>query len=73
MNKTTTPQDLIFYAYNETDLKNSDRIQRSIDGDPLVQQDFNEIIEALNTLEKGKLSPAESTIAKILDYSRSTV
>ncbi len=68
MNKTTT-RDLLYYAYNESDLKDSDRIQRGIDGDPLVQNEFNEIIETLSVLEAAKVQPGEATLKKILDFS----
>ena len=47
MNKTSTQKELLRYAYNETDLSDSDRIQKSIDGDPLVQQDYNEIHDVM--------------------------
>lgn len=70
MNKTTTKEDLILYAFNETDLKDSDRVQRSIDGDPLIQQDFNEIVESMNILEKGKVQPSDETIQKILSFAK---
>jgi hypothetical protein len=70
MNITTTPKDLLLYAYNETDLKDSDRIQRSIDGDPLVQEEFNEITSALSLLEGSSVKPADSTIRKILDFAK---
>ena len=70
MNKTTTKQDLIIYAYNESDLKDSDRIQRSIDGDPLVQEDFKEIVETMNILEGGKVQPSDETISRILSLSK---
>jgi hypothetical protein len=66
MNKTSTQSDLIKYAYNETDLQDSDRIQRSIDGDPLVQQDYNEIHDVLKTLDAGKLNPSEETLKAII-------
>jgi hypothetical protein len=71
MNKTTTKQDLILYAYNESDLKNSDRIQRGIDGDPLVQDEFNEIIDALSSLDSGKVQPSEATLKKIMAFAKS--
>jgi len=70
MNKTITKEDLIFYAYNESDLKDSDRVQRSIDGDPLIQQDFNEIVETMGVLDEGKLNPSDSTILKILNFAK---
>ncbi len=68
MNKTTT-RDLLYYAYNESDLKDSDRIQRGIDGDPLVQNEFNEILETLSVLEASKVQPSKATLKKILDFS----
>jgi hypothetical protein len=70
MNKTTTKQDLILYAYNESDLKDSDRIQRGIDGDPIIQGDFNEIVETMNALDGGKVQPADDTIRKILKLAK---
>jgi hypothetical protein len=70
MNKTTTKEDLILYAYNESDLKDSDRVQRTIDGDPLIQQDFNEIVETMGALDDGKVSPSDSTIQKILNFAK---
>lgn len=70
MNKTTTKEDLILYAFNESDLKDSDRVQRSIDGDPVIQQDFNEIVETMNILDKGKVQPSDDTIQKILNFAK---
>ena len=70
MNKTTTKEDLILYAYNESDLKDSDRVQRTIDGDPLIQQDFNEVIETMNFLDKGKVQPSDETIQKVLSIAK---
>ena len=70
MNKTTT-RDLLFYAYNETDLKDADRIQRSIDGDPLVQNEYNELLSTLSLLDHGPLKPRESTLRKIHEFAQS--
>jgi len=70
MNKTTTKEDLILYAYNESDLKDSDRVQRSIDGDPIIKQDFGEIVETMNMLDEGKVQPSESTIQNILNFAK---
>jgi len=69
MNKTST-QDLIQYAYNDTNLPDSDRIQRSIDGDPLVQQDYNEIHDVLKTLDEGKVSPSQKSLDAIMKKAR---
>ena len=72
MEKTSTQHDLIRYAYNETNMKDADRIQRAIDGDPLLQEDFNEINDVLNTLDKGKVQPSDETVKKILDFARNS-
>jgi len=70
MIKTSTSQDLLRYAYNETDMLDADRIQRSIDGDPLTQDEFNEIVSVLVELDKGKVQPSDETINKILAFAK---
>jgi hypothetical protein len=70
MNKTSTQKDLLRYAYNETNLPDSDRIQRSIDGDPLVQQDYSEIHDALKALDEGEVSPSEKSVKAILKKAK---
>jgi hypothetical protein len=70
MNKTSTQKDLLRYAYNETDLPDSDRIQRAIDGDPLVQQDYNEIHDVIKTLDEGKVSPSEKSLKAIMKKAK---
>ena len=72
MEKTSTKHDLIRYSYNETDMKDADRIQRAIDGDPLTQEDFNEINSVLNMLDKGKVQPSDEVVKKIMDFARSS-
>ena len=70
MDKTSTHSDLLKYAYNETNLPESDRIQRAIDGDPLVKQDYDEIHDVLKTLDEGKVSPSEESIKAILKKAK---
>ncbi len=70
MNKTTTQRDLLLYASNESDLLDSDQVQRSIDGDPMVQQDFNEIISAMSSLDHWLLEPSEKSIEAILAFAK---
>ena len=70
MNKTTTQKDLLLYAYNESGISDSDRIQRSIDGDPLIQQEFNELNEALFSMDKMLLNPSEKSMDVILSFAK---
>jgi hypothetical protein len=68
MMKTTTQNELLSYAYNETGLIDSDRIQRSIDGDPIVAGEFNEIISVMDMLDKAVPEIKQATIEKILQF-----
>ncbi len=70
MIKTTTQSDLILYAYNESGLQDSDRIQRSIDGDPIIQEEYREIIETMNLMDAVQLEPSEESIEKIMAFAR---
>lgn len=68
--KTTTQNDLILYAYNECGLRDADRIQRGIDGDPLVQQEFSEIVQVLESMNVILVEPSQQSIDRILAFSR---
>ena len=68
MIKKSTFSDLLSYAYNETDLKDSDRIQKSIDGDPLVQDAFNELTATIQILDEAKPEINPEVIEKILRF-----
>jgi len=70
MIKTTTSSDLILYACNETNLADSDRVQRCIDGDPVVQQEFNETVEAMYAMKEIVMDPSQKSIDRILAFSR---
>ncbi|MCX6291707.1 MAG: hypothetical protein NT126_08080 [Bacteroidetes bacterium] len=73
MIKTTTLKDLVLYAYNETNLSDSDRIQRNIDGDPLVQQEYKEITEVFKALNEQMPGPSEKSMEKILAFSKESL
>jgi hypothetical protein len=65
----STQTELISYAYNETGLCDSDRIQRTIDSDPVVHGQFNELVSMMTLLDEAipEINPA--TIEKILQFS----
>jgi hypothetical protein len=67
MKKMYSTEDLILYAYNETELTDTVLIQQSIDGDPLVQNEFNEIIASINILDKALLEPDQSVINRLME------
>ena len=67
MNKMYSTENLILYAYNETELTDSVLIQRSIDGDPLVESEFNEIVASINLLDKALLEPDQAVINRLME------
>ena len=68
MIKRSTFSDLLSYAYNESGLSESDRIQRAIDGDPLLQAEYKELTETLNFLDEAKPEINPESIKKILKF-----
>lgn len=66
---STSLNDMLLYYYNECDLLNSDRIQRSIDGDPLLQQDYQELVQMLGALEVKPLEPSSESVQRILAHA----
>lgn len=69
MMETTTQNELLIYAYNESGLHDSDRIQRAIDGDPLVADEFNQIVSVMEMLDKAVPEINPATIQRILQFS----
>ena len=64
--KSTNYSDLLCYYYNETDLLDSDRIQRAIDGDPILQNEYNELNEMMELIAIPTLEPSAKSIERIL-------
>jgi len=71
MNKTSTRNNLLLYAYNETDLIQSDSCQRLIDGDPVIAEEYNELVESINAMNEFVAEPSERVIARILAFAAS--
>lgn len=70
MIKRSTFSDLISYAYNETGLHDSDRIQRDLDGDPLLQEEYNELNETLKVLDGVVPEINPETIKRIMEFCK---
>lgn len=69
MKENFTRPQLLLYAYNETDLMGSDSAQRQIDGDPIVAEEYNEMTEAMNSLNRFIAEPSEKSVQKILAFA----
>ena len=71
MIKRSTLSDLLSYAYNESDLHESDRIQRAIDGDPILKEEFNEVVSTIRILDEAKPEINPESIRRILEFAKS--
>ena len=68
MNQNYTAEDLLLYAYNETELRDSVRIQHSIDSDPLIESEYREIVESVNSLDKIMLEPDTKAMSRLMEF-----
>jgi hypothetical protein len=66
---STQLNDWLLYYYNECDLLASDRIQRTIDGDPLLQHDYLELVTLLDAMTVKALEPSTASVQRILEYA----
>ncbi len=67
MINTITFNQLLAYAYNETGLLESDRIQRTIDGDPLIQFEYQELVGMLTVLDGAVPKVSEKCIETLME------
>ncbi len=70
MDKNSTLNDFIRYAYNETELTDSVRIQSAIDSDPVIEDEYLEIIQVIGLLDGIVMEPDSDLIENILKSSR---
>ncbi|MEO0310928.1 MAG: hypothetical protein RIQ89_585 [Bacteroidota bacterium] len=68
MSKTTT-KELIKYAYNDANISESHQTQVAIDGDPLIAQDYAELLQTLALLDGFKQCPSQQTVDRILKFA----
>jgi len=68
MNQNYTREELILYAYNETELSDSVRIQNAIDSDPLVNSEYKELHETLNSLDRILLEPDDKVMSRLMEF-----
>lgn len=71
MIKTFTQTDLVRYLYHETTEEENNQINRALLRDSDLRALYNEVRETLKDLDAAMMQPSESTIEKILDYSKS--
>ena len=72
MSETSTTEKLLLYFFNETEMSDSVFIQRDIDRDPEVENEFDNIKRAFRFVDKALMSPSPRCISNILQYAART-
>lgn len=71
MIKTFTQDDLVRYIYQETTPEESIEIETALIFDEQLSEAYNSLNGTVESLNAVKLKPSESTVDKILSYSKS--
>ncbi len=71
MIKTSTPNDIIRYVYNETSLDENYLIEQSLIEIDSLQRIYQDLVSLQEKLDKAILNPSDTIIKKILNYSES--
>lgn len=71
MVQTSTTESLILYLFNETDMIESVLIQREIDENMEVENEFEHMKSALEYLDNALINPSEASVSKIMAFATS--
>ena len=69
MSEISTTEKLILYLFNETALTETVIIQKSIDYDPEVEVEFENIKSAMEMIDKTLMDPSRASVQKIMNYA----
>lgn len=69
MDETITLDHLILYLYNETRLTESVLVQKAIDHNEEVAEEYQALMEARDLIELSLLKPSGKSIQGIMAYS----
>lgn len=71
MIKTFTKNDLLLYAYGEISEKSAKGIENALLCDQDLQDEYREILQAINSLNSVASLPSDKAVKNILNYSKS--
>lgn len=72
MNEKVTLDHLILYLYNETGMSDSVMVQKAIDNDTEIEEEFSNLIAAKNLIDKTLMRASSDSISGIMAYARFT-
>lgn len=72
MTVSVTQNDLLLYLYNESGPAESVAVQKAIDHDQEIAEEFAELVTVKTLIDQTMLSASESSIASVLAYAAIT-
>ena len=69
MEQNFTQNQLIRFIYKESDAAETIRIAEALSSDPVLAQEHEELLEAMDQLPQVQFTPSEDSIRTILQYS----
>jgi hypothetical protein len=70
MSQNVTLDQLILFAYNETELTDTALVADSLYHDPETEEDYESILKIKEVMDSFCCEPDKTTLKKILNYSR---
>ena len=70
MIKTFTPDDLLRYLYEDTSVEETQEIEKALQNDASLQEEFELLQSDLGLLNELSFEPSEKCINHIMDYAR---
>ncbi|NCA83986.1 MAG: hypothetical protein EOM83_00250 [Clostridia bacterium] len=70
MQNPFTLNDLMFFAYSDPDFSGDNKYRNMIEADENLSKTFNTVLRVKRYVAKLKVSPSQSAINNILNYSR---
>ena len=70
MTKTFTENDLLKFLYGELNYQQKIELQRELLTDQNLQDELNELKEAVSLLDEANYKPSNRAIQNILDFSK---
>lgn len=72
MQETVTLDHLILYLYNETEMSDSVLVQKAIDYDYEIAEEYENLIAAKNLIDNTLMNASKNSIATVLAYATLT-
>jgi len=72
MTVSVTQNDLLLYLYNESGITESVAVQKAIDSNHEIAEEFAGLVSVKTLLDQTMLSASESSIASVMAYAAIT-